>query len=255
MTPILTNRARKQTPKAGLNALRASLPRTQPALFEHIGIKSVAVAQIEDSDVLNLEEVLNIRPTIDAITRTSIISLFKSANAPALSTETNSHITSFLRADSPPLRIQRPLSPPLFPRSKSSPVSSGTGITNAKDIVGRLNAVPAPVLEELEDNIDNTSMSIIDGWGKCVVSLAPFLVCGQKLIAQCVAILPISSPPSASPLSSQDAEIDELWEVSLTPPGTPATSLFNARMGEHTLIYSMRLSDVDIFFWLFITVW
>jgi hypothetical protein len=190
----------------------------------------------------------NIRPTIDTITRTYIISLFKSTNAPALSTETNSHITSFLRADSPPLRIQRPLSPPLFPRSKTSPVSSGTGITNAKDIVGRLNAVPAPVLEELEDDIDNTSMSIIDGWGKCVVSLAPFLVCGQKLIAQCVAILPISSPPSASPLSSQDAEIDELWEASLTPPGTPATSLFNAKMGEHTLIYSMRLSDVDIFF-------
>jgi hypothetical protein len=58
MTPILTNRARKQTPKVGSNALRASLPRTQPALFEHTGIKSVVVTQIEDSDVLNLEEVL-----------------------------------------------------------------------------------------------------------------------------------------------------------------------------------------------------
>ncbi|KAG1738575.1 hypothetical protein EDD22DRAFT_336529 [Suillus occidentalis] len=228
MMPILTNRARRQTPKAGSNALRASLPRTQPALFEHTGIKSVAVAQIEDSNVLNLEEVLNIRPTIDTITRTYIISLFKSANAPAPSTETNSYITSFLRAGSPPLQNQRPLSPPLFPRSKASPVSSRTGFTNAKDIVGRLNAIPAPVLEELEDDIDNTSMSIIDGW----------------------AILPISSPPSASPLSSQDTEIDELWEASPTPPGTPATSLFNARMDEveiprihkpgHTLSHSLK---------------
>jgi hypothetical protein len=58
MTPILTNRARKQTPKAGANAFRASLPRTWPAQFKHTGIKSVVVAQIEDSDVPNLEGVL-----------------------------------------------------------------------------------------------------------------------------------------------------------------------------------------------------
>ncbi|KAG1813861.1 uncharacterized protein BJ212DRAFT_1364133 [Suillus subaureus] len=210
MTPILTNRARKQTPKAGANALRASLPRTWPAQFEHTGVKSVVVAQIEDSDVPNLEEVLNVRPTIESTTRTHILSLFKLANPPAQSTETNSHVTSFLRADSPPHQIQRPLSPPLFPRSKASPGSLWTGIANAKDIVGRLTAVPAPVLEELEDDVDRVNMSIVDGW----------------------TVLPISSPPSASPLSSQDTEIDELWEVSPTPPGTPATSLFSARMDE-----------------------
>ncbi|KAG1871615.1 hypothetical protein F4604DRAFT_1769066 [Suillus subluteus] len=210
MTPILTNRARKQTPKAGTNALRASLPRTWPAQLEHTGVKSVVVAQIEDSDVPNLEEVLNVRPTIESTTRTYILSLFKSANPPAQSTETNDNVTSFLRVDSPPLQIQRPLSPPLFPRSKASPGSLWTGIVNAKDIVGRLNAVRAPVLEELEDDVDNVNMSIVDGWN----------------------VLPISSPPSASPLSSQDTEIDELWEASPTPPGTPATSLFSARMDE-----------------------
>jgi hypothetical protein len=58
MTPILTNRTRKQTPKAGANVFRASLPRTWSAQFKHIGVKSVVVAQIEDSDVPNLEEVL-----------------------------------------------------------------------------------------------------------------------------------------------------------------------------------------------------
>ncbi|KAG1825271.1 hypothetical protein EV424DRAFT_686906 [Suillus variegatus] len=210
MTPILTNRARKQTPKAGSNAFRASLPRTQPALFEHTGIKSVVVAQIEDSDVPNLEEVLNVRPTIESTTRTYILSLFKSANPPAQLTETNVHVASFLRADSPPLQIQRPLSPPLFSRSQASPGSLWTSITNAKDIVGRLNAAPAPVPKELEDNVDSGNMSIVDGW----------------------AVLPISSPPSASPLSSQGTEIDELWEASPTPPGTPATSLFSARMDE-----------------------
>jgi hypothetical protein len=107
-----------------------------------------------------------------------------------------------------------------------------------------LNAAPAPVLEELEDDIDNVSMSIIDGWGTCVVFLASFLACGKILTAKCVAILPISSPPSASPLSSQDTEIDELWEASPTPPGTPATSLFSARMGERIFMYPMHFSDV-----------
>ncbi|KAG2141046.1 hypothetical protein DEU56DRAFT_796935 [Suillus clintonianus] len=228
MTPILTNRARKQTPKASSNALRASLPRTQPALFKHTGVKSVVVEQIVESDVPNLEEALNVRPTIETTTRSYILSLFRTANPPAQSTETNAHVISFLRADSPPLQIQRPLSPPLFPRSKSHSGSLGTGIVNAKDIVDRLNAVPAPVLEELEDDIDRVNMTIVDGW----------------------AILPISSPPSASPLSSQDTEIDELWEASPSPPGTPATSIFGARMDEveiprihkpgHTLPYSPK---------------
>ncbi|KAG2153615.1 uncharacterized protein EDB93DRAFT_227664 [Suillus bovinus] len=228
MTPILTNRARKQTPKAGFNVLRASLPRTQPALFEHTGVKSVVVAQIEDLDLPNLEEVLNVRPTIESTTRTCILSLFKLANPPAQSTETNVHVTSFLRANSPPLQIQRPLSPPLFPRSKASPGSLWTGIANAKDIADRLNAVPAPVPKELEDDVDIVSMSIVDGW----------------------AVHPISSPPSVSPISSQETDIDELWEDSLTPPGTPATSLFGARMDEveiprvrkpgHILPYSLK---------------
>lgn len=75
-------------------------------------------------------------------------------------------------------------------------------------------------------------MTIVDGW----------------------AILLTSSPPSASPLSPQDTEIGELWEVSPSPPGTPATSLFSARMGEHTFTYPMYFSDLalhHVFFWLF----
>lgn len=198
------SRLRKQDP-----TLRASLSRIQPALFEHTGINSVVVTQVEDSDVPKLEEVVNVRPMIDTDTRTYILSLFKSANAPAQSPEINGHVASFLCANSPPIQIQRPPSPPLFPRSKASPVSSGTCIMNAKDIVGRLNAVPAPVLEELEDEIDNVSMSIIDGW----------------------AILHISCLPSASPLS-QGTETDELWEASPPPPGTPATSLHSDRIDE-----------------------
>ncbi|KAG1730675.1 uncharacterized protein EDB91DRAFT_1252534 [Suillus paluster] len=231
MTPILTNRARKQTPKPGSNVLRASLPRSQPALFEHIGVKSIIVEKIEEPDVPNLEEVLNLRPTIDTTTRSYMLSLFKSANPPAQSTETNVHVNAFLRANSPPLQIRRPFSPPLFPRSRASSGSLGTGIANAKDIVDRLNTDPVPVLEELEDDIDEVNMTIVDGW----------------------AILPISSPPSASPLSSQDTEIDELWEASPTPSGTPATSLFNARMDEveiprihkpgNALPYTSKLKD------------
>jgi hypothetical protein len=118
----------------------------------------------------------NVRPAIESTTRTYILSLFKSANPPAQSTEINGHVTSFLRADSPPLQIQRPLSPPLFPRSKASPDSLWAGISNAKDIVGRLNAVPAPVLEELEDDVDNVNMSIVDGWSTRVVSIASLLI-------------------------------------------------------------------------------
>jgi hypothetical protein len=57
MTPILSNRARQQTPKPGSSALRASLPRIQLALFEHIGIKPVAAEQVMEVDA-PIEEVL-----------------------------------------------------------------------------------------------------------------------------------------------------------------------------------------------------
>jgi hypothetical protein len=86
-------------------------------------------------------------------------------------------VSPFLRPDSPPLQIHRPLSPPLFLRSNTSPDSLWAGISDAKDIVDRLIAVPAPVLEELEDDVDNVSVSIIDGWSTRVVSIASLIVC------------------------------------------------------------------------------
>jgi hypothetical protein len=43
--------------------------------------------------------------------------------------------------------------------------------------VGRLIAVLAPVLEELEDDVDNVSVSIVDGWSTRVVSIASLIVC------------------------------------------------------------------------------
>jgi len=58
MIPILTNRARRQTPKPGSNAIRVSLPRSQPALFERIDIKLVVVEQVKEFDIPILEEVL-----------------------------------------------------------------------------------------------------------------------------------------------------------------------------------------------------
>lgn len=63
------------------------------------------VEQIAESNVPILEEVLNVRPTIETTTRSYILSLFKPTNTPAESTGTNMHVTSFLRADSPPLQI------------------------------------------------------------------------------------------------------------------------------------------------------
>ncbi|OAX38957.1 hypothetical protein K503DRAFT_856354 [Rhizopogon vinicolor AM-OR11-026] len=211
MTPALTNRSRQQTLHPGSNALRASLPRTQPTIFEHIGVRPVVVEQVEEFDAPILEVVLNLRPTMDTATRSYVLSQFKLANPPAQSTETNMHVTSFLRADSPPPHPNpRPFSPPLFPGSKANSGSLGAGMLNAKAIMDKMDDVPAPVPEELEVDMDKLNMMIVDGW----------------------VTLPISSPPSASPCSSQHTEIDELWEDSPTPLGTPATSLFNARMDD-----------------------
>jgi hypothetical protein len=105
---------------------------------------------------------------MDTATRSYVLSRFKLANPPGQPTEISVHVTSFLRADSPPPHeIPRPFSPPLFPRANSG--SFGTGIGNAKNIVGRLDDIPATVPEELEDDIDKMDMTIVDGWGTCFI--------------------------------------------------------------------------------------
>lgn len=79
MTPILTNRARRQVPKPGSNTFRASLPRTQPSLFEYIGAKPVAVEQVEESEVPTFEEVLCAIPShlfLQIVTNTNRAEIF-----------------------------------------------------------------------------------------------------------------------------------------------------------------------------------
>lgn len=176
---------------------------------------------------------------MDTATRSYILSRFKLANPPAQSTQTNVYITSFLRADSPPRQIPLPLSPPLFFRSKVNSDSLRTRIGSAKDIIDRLHDVPALVPEELDGDMGKVNMTIVDGWGTCIISFHQSLTCESEVIFECIATLPISSPPSASPVSSQDTDIDELWEDSPTMPSTPATSLFGARMGAHTFTNSI----------------
>jgi hypothetical protein len=45
---------------------------------------------------------------------------------------------------------------------------------NARDIVDRVGDVPAPVPDELEDDMDRVNMTIVDGWGTCIMSFYPF---------------------------------------------------------------------------------
>jgi len=100
------------------------------------------------------------------------------------------------------------------------------GIGNAaKDIVGRLNAVPVPVPEGAEDDMDKVNMTV------GVRASFPLIHVGR------IHFWMQSYPPhlfSALCLASLFTGIDEIWEASQSPP---ATSLFSTRMGEHIFTY------------------
>lgn len=102
---------------------------------------------------------------MDTALRSYILSRFNLTNLSGQSTQTNVHVTSFLCADSLPRQMSRPLSPPLFSRCKANSASFRARLGNAKDIINKLEDVPAPVPEELEDDIDNVNMMVVDGWG------------------------------------------------------------------------------------------
>ncbi|KAI9570183.1 hypothetical protein HD554DRAFT_388738 [Boletus coccyginus] len=222
--PILSKRARRETPTLGSINSRASVPRTKSALTKFLDLNPVSIQSIEDLPAPPMDDVLDLRLTLDSATGARVRPLLQSVLVPPMRHqsldffEDTPGVSEFLKHDSPLRSLPSLDSPPLFPRiaqgrstHKGAGSNAKSGVSNpicVSDLASMLHVASPELIDGEDGDINNHHNTVVSGW----------------------ATLAYSSPPPPSLHSSGGSEVDELWDIS--PPGTPATSLVAAKMDE-----------------------
>ncbi|KAF8433539.1 hypothetical protein L210DRAFT_962649 [Boletus edulis BED1] len=223
-SPMLSRRAKRETPKFGSTHSRASIPRTKSALTVFLDLNPVSVQNIDDFSAPPVDDVLDLRHKLDAATSVRVRPFLQSISVPPTrkksidcSTDTP-NVSEFLNHDSPPRCLPSLDSPPLFPRIVRGPFAHGgvggdtkCGVSNpihVSDLAPMLQVASPELIDGEDGDINDHNMEIVNGW----------------------TTLTFSSPPPPSIHSSHGSEVDELWNIS--PSGTPPTSLIAAKMDE-----------------------
>ncbi|KAJ7739636.1 hypothetical protein DFH07DRAFT_839946 [Mycena maculata] len=228
MSPILTTRAIRETPKPGSNKFLDSLSLSHREFLSSQAIKNVPIEPILDPPVKQ-DEILNTNWRLLPQEQDAVRSLLRSVFAPRPKGYKNRHLDPCARPDSPPVpsRVPEPPFIPIFPRRHRA----GNGIrehdTGLTDIIS-LPAVilPPAKVEELEPDLYKQNMVIVNGWH------------AYK-----------SSPsPTPTPPSSQEDQIDELFMLSpdTTPPPIRPSKMEVAQIPRTKRIGAPRKKPVPI---------
>ncbi|KIJ22163.1 hypothetical protein PAXINDRAFT_152388 [Paxillus involutus ATCC 200175] len=224
MSPILTNRARRETPKLGGTKARASVPRTKSVLTAFLDLKPVFVDTGEEVPAPATDDVLDLRCKLDSSTRAEVRPFLQSIIAPPSRGRSRDrfddtpNVDAFLQCDSPSRCPPGLDSPPLFPRiarpghaGATNHTKSGIGerinVEHVSAIAPMVKYAPPEFIESEVGDINGHHMEVVNGW----------------------TTLTFSSPPLPSLHGSDLSEVDELWDVSCH--GTPETSLISDKMG------------------------
>ncbi|KIL01043.1 hypothetical protein PAXRUDRAFT_7805 [Paxillus rubicundulus Ve08.2h10] len=225
MSPILTNRARHETPKLGATKARASVPRTKSALTEFLALKFVSVDAGDEVPAPATDDVLDLRFKLDSSTRTKVRPFLQSVLAPPSRGRSRGgfddtpNVNAFLQCNSPSGCPPHLDSPPLFPRiarpghtgatnHTKGGIGEGINVGHVSAIAPMVKYAPPEFIESEVGDINGHHMEVVNGW----------------------ITLTISSPPPPSLHDSALSEVDELWDVS--PHGTSETSLIADKMEE-----------------------
>ncbi|KAJ7118748.1 hypothetical protein C8R44DRAFT_789150 [Mycena epipterygia] len=203
MSPILTTRAIRETPRAGTSKFLKSLPPSSAEFLLSQAIKPIGTEPVLEPSVKQ-DDVLNTNWRLHPGEHDAVRSLLRSVLAARPKEYKNRHLDFYTRPDSPPLPSPLPEAPfiPIFPRRSRA----GSGVrqgdptpSGLKGIVSLPAVILPPVkMEEVEPDLQEQNMVIVNGWQ------------AYK-----------SSPsPTPTPTSSQEDQIDELFMSSpdTTPP-------------------------------------
>ncbi|KAJ7273096.1 hypothetical protein C8J57DRAFT_1715378 [Mycena rebaudengoi] len=213
MSPILTTRAIRETPRLGTHKFLKSLPPLYADFISSQEIKTVEVETMLEPSV-KTDEVLNTNWRLRPEEHEPVRSLLRAVLAPRIGPGyKNRHLDFAARPNSPSIPDQLPAPPfiPIFPRS----AKRGGGIRHdAPAPLGLKNIANLPALilppvkvEQLEPDLHTQNMVVVDGWQAYKSSPSP--------------------TPTPSPASTQEDQIDELFMSSpdTTPPPARATKM------------------------------
>ncbi len=188
MSPILSARARRETPHPEKGASAAKLPQSNKQMLEHY-VVCQAQEIVPEETVVNTEEVLYVTAHVcgvcvthstmssgnklpmDAETHKGVIMLMKTIPILANTARPSAthHFDDFLRSSSPPLDLLELEVLPLFPRSaplgpRSGSISSPTVALDAMAQVSERLISKVGMREEDEEDLAEEHLVAVDGW-------------------------------------------------------------------------------------------
>ncbi|KAJ7063510.1 hypothetical protein C8F01DRAFT_1133304 [Mycena amicta] len=203
ISPVLSARARRETPRLGAKLFSESLPTSHARFLraqaiDPVGIDSVVEEHVKQDDVLDVA--WRLRQDQREGVRARLLGVLTQTKE-----YKNRHLDFVSRPESPPLRNRdyEPHFLPIFPRRRrvGSGVREGdpppSGLRDIQSLPGVI--LPRVKVEEIEPELHSQHMVVINGWNAVQ-----------------------SSPsPTPSPQSSHEDQIDQLWSSPDTTPPPP----------------------------------
>ncbi|KAI0673682.1 hypothetical protein C8Q78DRAFT_1018447 [Trametes maxima] len=221
MSPILSARARRQTPQLGVD--KQKLPRSSQQLLLHCNIKKVGEVVVKEPFV-NADEILANKLPIDAETHRCVLALVQSVPMLAKAAQTSEppHITEFLRCESPPLDVPELEMLPIFPGGKrwgnaSHSTLGGSDHNGPSTVLGALSQLPDSIMTPVkikddDDDLAEEHLVVVDGWKAFQVRSSSPLTLGTPSLADSssdVDELFLPSSPHCSLLDADKAYMEE----------------------------------------------
>ncbi|KAF9075073.1 hypothetical protein BDP27DRAFT_32760 [Rhodocollybia butyracea] len=268
--PILSRRARRETPRPGSNAFRASLDVSHVAFLNSskVSINKPVLNPAIEEPAVNLESVLNVTFSLGPAIVPQVKNLLKATAA--LSRPGPNYKNRWLdpsaRLDSPPLHLGLGFSPefvPIFSRRRRFGFVSGSGQVGAEGEARKINGAERTTLE------DNPAKQILDFDAASVDELAgtrmadvlypvlsgpPPRSCAQlPVIAK---LLPVKIEDEEMDLRNESMKIVDGWETyhsSSPAPGASTSSITTPhssqeeidQLNDYSKMRGLRVSSPD----------
>ncbi|TFK80491.1 hypothetical protein K466DRAFT_636921 [Polyporus arcularius HHB13444] len=234
LSPVLTARARLETPRAGKSAL--PLPQTDGELLRSCKIAKVEVIPLPDPSV-RTDDALGNKLTIDPATHRDVVTLIQSIPAMSARPQTSARrpYEDFLRAESPPIDDPEPAMLPLFPRDqrlgrghKEPQQGAESFCTSMAAALGRSESwiVPVQVKEEEDEDIANEHLVLVSGWQAFKTPSSPLT-------------------PGTPSLADTSSDIDELFLPSSSIPYTAELEPFGVSPRASTSVLWLTICEEE----------
>ncbi|PCH39205.1 hypothetical protein WOLCODRAFT_167851 [Wolfiporia cocos MD-104 SS10] len=232
ISPVMTTKAVRETPKPGSKAFTKMLPQSQGEIIKANRFNPVPVEENDDAPHQSLDDALGLKFVIEGYQDVhrlleSVQGLSRTRPTPDQSRQ----VQDFLRSESPPITFTHLDTPPIFARDQNPGYKKDRCSVNAtgrifgiEDTSDLPSLVPKAQISDDEEELYKQHMVVVDGWH---------------------AYETVSSPTAGSTPSMDDSsnEINKLFLQSSDDGGIPLVQyMANAQMDEYQIPRAERIN-------------